>query len=42
MLCARRLGNECFAAKKFEEAIVHYSNAIKEDSENAVYYSNRR
>lgn len=38
---AKKLGNECFAAKKFDEAILHYTAAIKEDPENAVYYSNR-
>jgi hypothetical protein len=37
-----RLGNECFANKQFDEAILHYSTAIKEDPDNAVYYSNRR
>lgn len=38
---AKKLGNECFAAKKYDEAILHYTDAIKEDPENAVYYSNR-
>ena len=41
VLCTYRLGNECFSAKKFDEAILHYTAAIKEDPENAVYYSNR-
>ena len=40
-LC-NRLGNEFFSAKKYDEAILHYTTAIKEDPENAVYYSNRR
>lgn len=38
---AKKLGNDCFSAKKFDEAIIHYTTAIKEDPENAVYYSNR-
>lgn len=37
-----RLGNEAFATRKFDEAIAHYNNAIKNDPSNAVYYSNRR
>lgn len=38
---AKKLGNEHFAAKEYEEAIKHYSEAIKLDSNNPVYYSNR-
>lgn len=36
-----RLGNEAFAAKNYDEAIEHYTNAIKADPDNAIYYSNR-
>jgi tetratricopeptide (TPR) repeat protein len=39
---AKRLGNEAFAKQAFDEAIAHYSEAIRLDPENAVYYSNRR
>jgi tetratricopeptide (TPR) repeat protein len=42
LLCYYRLGNEFFSAKKYDEAIIHYTTAIAEDPENAVYYSNRR
>jgi tetratricopeptide (TPR) repeat protein len=38
----RRLGNEAFLAKNYEQAITHYSNAIKLEPENAIFYSNRR
>lgn len=37
-----RLGNDAFAAKRYDEAIKHYSEAIQQDPENPVYYSNRR
>mmetsp|Transcript_25013 Transcript_25013/g.36932 ORF Transcript_25013/g.36932 Transcript_25013/m.36932 type:complete len:256 (-) Transcript_25013:140-907(-) len=37
----KKLGNEAFASKNYEEAIGHYSNAISCDPENAIYYSNR-
>jgi tetratricopeptide (TPR) repeat protein len=37
-----RLGNDAFQAKKYEEAIQHYSKSIQVDPNNAVYYSNRR
>ncbi len=38
----KRLGNDAFQAKNYEEAIKFYSEAIKLDPENAIYYSNRR
>lgn len=34
-------GNEAFAAKRFEDAIVLYDKAIETDSTNYVYYNNR-
>eukprot|EP00727_Mastigamoeba_balamuthi_P000026 m51a1_g1002 hypothetical protein (259) ;mRNA; r:579610-581248 len=34
-------GNQAFSAGRFEEAIKQYSEAIKQDSKNHVYYSNR-
>ena len=37
-----RLGNDAFADKKYDIALTHYTNAIKIDPHNAVYYSNRR
>ena len=37
-----RLGNEAFSSKKFDAAISHYTEAIRLDPENAIYYSNRR
>ncbi len=37
-----RLGNDAFIAKNFKEAIDHYTNALKLDPNNAVYYANRR
>jgi Flp pilus assembly protein TadD len=39
---AKRLGNEAFAKQAYDEAISHYSEAIRLDPNNAVYYSNRR
>jgi len=36
-----RLGNKAFAEKNYEEAIKHYSDAIKRDPDNHVLYSNR-
>lgn len=36
-----RLGNKAFAAKDFDQAILHYTNAIKLDSNNHVFFSNR-
>lgn len=35
------LGNKAFAAKDFDDAIAHYSDAIKIDRTNHVYFSNR-
>lgn len=37
-----RLGNIAFAAKDYDVAIAHYSDAIKKDRTNHVFYSNRR
>lgn len=37
----KKLGNDAFAEKKFDEAIALYTEAIKFDPDNAVYYSNR-
>ncbi|CAJ1012418.1 putative TPR repeat/Tetratricopeptide repeat [Leishmania naiffi] len=34
-------GNEAFAAKRFEDAIVLYDKAIEMDSTNFIYYNNR-
>jgi cytochrome c-type biogenesis protein CcmH/NrfG len=41
-LYPQRLGNEAFANKEFDDAIKHYSGAIKIDPKNHVYFSNRR
>mmetsp|Transcript_11413 Transcript_11413/g.17124 ORF Transcript_11413/g.17124 Transcript_11413/m.17124 type:complete len:259 (-) Transcript_11413:140-916(-) len=37
----KELGNKAFTAKEFDEAIKHYSNAIKLDPNNHVFFSNR-
>ena len=39
----KELGNKSFALEKYQEAIDHYSKAIKltEDKPNHVYYANR-
>ena len=37
----KKLGNEAFSAKKFDDALKFYTEAIALDSNNAVYYSNR-
>lgn len=34
-------GNKCFMAKKYLQAAQHYSNALKLDPQNPVYFSNR-
>jgi hypothetical protein len=39
---ARRLGNAAFANNDLDDAIHHYSNAIKADPTNHVLFSNRR
>jgi len=36
-----RLGNKAFAAKDFDQAITHYTNAINIDPKNHVFFSNR-
>lgn len=38
---AKKLGNDAFADKRYDEAIKHYSEAIRQDPTNPVYYSNR-
>lgn len=35
------MGNDCFAEKKFTEAIQYYDEAIKLDANNASLYSNK-
>lgn len=35
------LGNKAFATKKYNEAIYHYTKAIKLDHKNHLFYSNR-
>lgn len=37
----KQLGNEEFNVKNYEKAMEHYSEAIKLDPENHIYYSNR-
>lgn len=37
----KNLGNEAFKAKKYQEAIGHYNEAIKLDESDPVFYSNR-
>jgi tetratricopeptide (TPR) repeat protein len=37
-----RLGNKHFAAQEYEQAIQLYTEAIRLDDKNHVYYSNRR
>ena len=34
-------GNECVKQGKFEEAVLHYSKAIRLDPNNPTLYSNR-
>jgi len=34
-------GNEYFAARKYDDAILCYSNAIKKNPTTAVYFTNR-
>jgi len=38
----RRAGNKAFSAKNYDEAIECYTNAIKADKTNHVFFSNRR
>ena len=38
---AKNRGNACLSAKDFDGAIDHYSQAIKLDPEDPVFYSNR-
>lgn len=38
---AKERGNEAFKAGDFPKAIAEYSEAIKRDPVNAVYYANR-
>uniref|UniRef100_A0A7R9X0M1 Hsp70-Hsp90 organising protein n=1 Tax=Craspedostauros australis TaxID=1486917 RepID=A0A7R9X0M1_9STRA len=37
----KELGNKAFTSKKFEEAVGHYSDAIKIDATNHIFFSNR-
>lgn len=37
----KQRGNEAFAAKRFEDAIVLYDKAIEADENNYIYYNNR-
>jgi len=37
----KELGNKAFSSQKFEEAIEHYTSAIKLDPKNHVFFSNR-
>lgn len=37
----KNLGNECFSAKKYEEAIQHFTKAIELNPNDHVFYSNR-
>lgn len=37
----KELGNIAFAAKRYDEAIAHYTKAIKLDHKNHILYSNR-
>ena len=34
-------GNRCFAARKYDEAIQCYSNAIQKNPSNPIYFTNR-
>jgi len=38
---AKALGNKEFSAKNFDEAIVHFTEAIKHDASDHVFFSNR-
>lgn len=38
---AKTLGNTAFQAQKFEEAIKHFTEAIRHDANDHVFYSNR-
>ncbi|ELP88018.1 HSP70-interacting protein, putative [Entamoeba invadens IP1] len=37
----KNLGNECYKKQNFEDALVHYNEAIKLEPNNHVYYSNK-
>jgi tetratricopeptide (TPR) repeat protein len=37
----KKLGNDAFVNKKYDEALKYYSEAITLDPNNAVFYSNR-
>lgn len=41
LLALPRLGNKAFAAKNYDEAISYYTQAIKRDPSNHVFFSNR-
>ncbi|CAI7834439.1 unnamed protein product, partial [Closterium sp. NIES-53] len=38
---AKEKGNKAYKQKKYQEAVDHYTAAIRHDSKNATYYSNR-
>ncbi|CAI5469369.1 unnamed protein product [Closterium sp. Yama58-4] len=38
---AKEKGNKAYKQKKYQEAVDHYTTAIRHDSKNATYYSNR-
>ena len=41
LTAAHRLGNKAFGAKEFDKAVEYYSEAIKLDASNHVFFSNR-
>ena len=38
---AKKKGNECVKEKKYIEAMLHYTQAVKMDQDNHILYSNR-
>jgi tetratricopeptide (TPR) repeat protein len=37
----KKLGNECFATRKYDDALDYYKRALVIDPDNAILYSNR-